>query len=76
MSARNQKQIVLGMLRQGAVTRFNAYQAGILNVTARIADLRNDGCEIHCSMVTSPLHHNGNTEFGRWTLVSEPRNGV
>lgn len=36
---KSQKLIVLEMLRKGVVTRFNAYEKGVLNITARIADL-------------------------------------
>jgi len=62
---------VLNLLRQGPITRFDAHANGILNITARITDLRDMGFDIHCEMVTDPNHHNGKTRFGQWTLVSE-----
>ena len=62
---------VLEMLRKGPITRFHCYDRHILNITARISDLRRQGYEIECVMTTSPLHDNGNTAFGRWYLKED-----
>jgi hypothetical protein len=62
---------VLEMLRNGPITRFHAYDRHILNITARISDLREMGHQIDCVMTTSPLHNGGKTEFGRWFLREE-----
>lgn len=68
----SQTLLVLNLLRVKPITRFHAHTNHILNITARITDLRNAGYEIYCEMVTDPNHHNGKTKFGRWTLISEP----
>lgn len=69
----NQTMQVLDMLRKGPITRFHAHDRHILNITARIADLRRKGYRIDCVMTTSPMHHDGKTEFGRWFLVESGR---
>lgn len=63
----SQTNKVLEMLRRGPITRYHGFNSGILNLTARIADLRNRGHGIHCQMIQSPDH--GTAEFGRWHLV-------
>ena len=67
-----QTQQVLDMLRLGPVTRFDAHDSHILNITARITDLRDMGFEIVCNKITDPNHHSGKTKFGQWVLISEP----
>jgi hypothetical protein len=69
---KNQTLQVLERLKKGPMTRFHANDMHIMNITARIADLRQKGYVIDCQMITSPLHNNGQTEFGRWFLKSEP----
>lgn len=69
----NQQSLqVLAMLRVKPITRFDAHRNHILNITARITDLRNNGYGVICTMIIDPNHHNGQTKFGQWTLVSEP----
>ena len=69
----NQTLKVLERLRQQPITRFHAIDMGVLNITARISDLRNEGYEIFCEMLSHEQHNHGATKFGRWHLVSEPK---
>lgn len=70
----NQQSLqVLNMLRNGPVTRFDAHNNHILNITARITNLRDLGCEIVCNKITDLNHHNGLTKFGQWVLLKEPQ---
>jgi len=63
----NQTMKVLEMLRKGPITRYHGFNNGVLNLTARIADLRKLGYGIHCQMIQADGH--GSSEFGRWHLV-------
>ena len=63
---------VLEMLRRGPITQFHAHTNQILGLTARISDLRKAGYEIQTEKISHPDHFNGTTQFGRWTLISEP----
>ena len=63
----NQTMKVLEMLRKGPITRYHGFNNGVLNLTARIADLRKLGYGIHCQMIQAEGH--GSSEFGRWHLV-------
>ena len=69
---KSQTLLVLYMLQQGPVTRFDAHANHILNITARIAELRNLGYEIVCNMITDTNHHLGRTKFGQWVLLGSP----
>ena len=58
---------LLTTLRAGrSVTRLTAMHMGIMNLTARVADLRNAGHEVACVWKSDDV--NG-TKYGSFTLV-------
>lgn len=58
---------VLEMLRNGPINRIDAYKAGVLNVTARISNLRDLNYEIDCIYIKTHK-----PRFGTWVLTKEP----
>lgn len=67
-----QTEKVLSLLRRGPLTRLTAMHYGVMNLTARLADLRGLGYRISCA---SKRDANG-ARYGEFTLVSErPKKG-
>jgi len=65
-----QKEEVLSYLREkGSMTRLEAMQElGILNVTARIADLRNEGYKIKANMIAVKNKYGRTVKYADWIL--------
>lgn len=72
----NQKHKVLEYLQSGKIlTRKIAMQSmGVMNVTARIAELRNDGYIIEPNITKGVNRYGDKVRYAAWTLegVSEP----
>lgn len=66
----NQKQKVLEYLQSGKIlTRKIAMeQMGIMNVTARIAELRNEGYEVHPNISKGVNRYGDKVRYAAWTL--------
>jgi hypothetical protein len=67
---KNQKQAVLEYLQEGNIlTRMIAMeQMGIMNVTARIAELRNEGYLIEADLITSVNRYGDKVSSAEWSL--------
>lgn len=65
-----QKEEVLLYLQQnGSMTRLEAMsELGILNVTARIADLRKEGHKIKAKMIAVKNKFGRTVQYADWTL--------
>ena len=66
----NQKEKVLAYLKSGKVlTRELAMtEMGVMNVTARIAELRNDGYTIHPNLKTHTNRYGDKVSSASWTM--------
>lgn len=66
----NQKEKVLDYLSSGGVlTREKAMvELGIMNVTARIAELRNEGYVIHPNLKTHTNRYGDRVSSASWTM--------
>lgn len=62
-----QTRKVLKLLERGHLTRLTAMHYGVMNLTARIADLRNLGWTVDCNVKRDS---EGN-RYGRFTLAAE-----
>ena len=71
MNMKSQKQLIKAALESGqAVTRRGAYvDMGILNPTARIAELRQDGLPIKTTIKTVRNRHGKTARVAVWSLV-------
>lgn len=64
-----QAKKLLGLLRSGrAVTRLIAMHYGIMNVTARLTELRAFGFAVACKM----KHDLNGNRYGEWSLAHDP----
>ena len=64
----SQNEKLLRMMERGRkVTRLTALHAGVMNLTARIADLRNAGHNVVCTMDSD---EDGN-EYGVFTIEGD-----
>lgn len=59
---------VFTLLQSGPVSRVTAMHYGVMNLTARIADIRNAGYKVECTIKTD---HDGN-RYGSFQLASDP----
>lgn len=65
-----QNQALLARLRREPMTRRDALTMGILNPTARISELRQDGHRIITNAVRVPSHYgNGWAKIAVWVLL-------
>ena len=74
---KNQKEKVLQWLKDGKqLNRDIAMNVlGIMNVTARIAELRNEGYIIHPNLTTTVNRYGDVVNYAEWTLDSDQKNG-
>jgi len=73
---KNQKEKVLQWLKEGKqLNRDIAMNVlGIMNITARIAELRNEGYVIHPNLTTTVNRYGDTVNYAEWTLDSVEKN--
>ena len=67
---KSKKQLIKAALESGqTVTRLEAIDMGILNPTARIAELRQDGLPIKTTIKTVRTRHGKTARVAVWSLL-------
>lgn len=66
-------EVLYELIKKSAITRMSImHQTGILNLTARIADLRNKfGIVVLCDKVKITNKHGRKTDYGKWRLENK-----
>lgn len=66
-------EVLYELIMKSAITRMSImYQTGILNLTARISNLRNKhGIIIICDKVETTNKHGRNISYGKWRLFDK-----
>lgn len=64
MSSRNQKYIVLDLLRQGPQSSIDLRNAGVIHPAGRVLELRGDGFEIDTTFIARDFDHTGAKHHG------------
>lgn len=70
----NQRVRILEWLRKRPITAMGAFDSlGVVNLSGRIAELRQAGYRIENDWTEAPNRHGETTRFVRYRLVSEPK---
>ena len=71
---KTQRNRILTWMRSRPITAMSAFDSlGIINLSGRIAELRNDGYKIENHWAEAPNRHGETTRFVRYVLVEEPK---
>lgn len=69
---RNQRHQIITWMRKRPITAMAAFDSlGIVNLSGRIAELRQDGYQIENIWTEAPNRHGQMTRFVRYRLVKE-----
>ena len=70
---KSQRQIILEHLRKRPVTAMYAFDSlGVVNLSGRIAELRQEGYDIENDWAEAPNRFGVQTRFVRYRLIKEP----
>lgn len=62
-------EVLYELLTNGPINRRDILiNTGILNVTARISDIRKHGINVKCEMIKTKNKHNRSISFGKWSI--------
>jgi hypothetical protein len=65
-------EVLYELIRKSSVTRKSIMiQTGILNLPARVLDLRRKGIDINCLKIETKNKHGRNISYGKWMLVDK-----
>ena len=70
-------EVLYELLTNATISRKSIFlETGILNLTARITDLRKLGLDLHCGYIKTTNKYGREVEFGTWSILAEEKKAL